>query len=74
MVLYFTGHLSFQQATIAIEALGVPTAATIAILTSPSVAAAIGTGALNAIIERIIISFLGFWGWIILAAEIGAIA
>ena len=61
VILYFTGHLSFQQAQIALEALGVPTATTIAILTSSSVAAAIGTGALDAVIERILISFLGFW-------------
>lgn len=74
VTLYYTGHLSFQQAQIGLESLGITTYVTYAILTSSSVAAAIGTGALNAIIERLLIAFLGFWGWIVLAVEITAIA
>ncbi len=73
VVLYFTGHMSYNDAIVALTALGIPSAAATAILTSSAVANAIGTGILNAVIERILIAFLGFWGWILLAGLITAI-
>jgi len=74
VVLYFTGHMSFQDAMVALTALGLTTGAAYGILTSSAVASAIGTGMLDAVIERVLIAFLGFWGWIILAAQISLIA
>lgn len=71
-ILYFKGHLSLQQAVISLTALGIPTSISVAILTSS--VAAIGTGMLNAVIGKIIGAILGFWVWIGLAVEIGAIA
>lgn len=71
VILHFRGHLSFEQAVIALTALDIPTSVSVSILTSSL--AAIGTGMLNAVIKKIIIAFLGFWDWIALAFEIGAI-
>ncbi len=71
---YFTGHLSFHDAEVALAAMGLPSSVAVKMLTSSAAWQAFEEGSLTFTLEHIIEDSMGFWGLILFAASIAAIA